>query len=341
MEELVSIIVPVYNAAHFIRRCVESLFCQTYSNVELIFVDDCSSDDSIIELRKITLERGMESKVKVLRQHFNQGPGAARKAGVDQARGRMCAFVDSDDWVEPRYIEHLLNAVKCDGDFVVSGVQYSYADSGKSRKKMFNSSINDSENVEPAILSDVINYSYPVGKLFQTEIIRKNNLIAQDISLHEDTAFIMGYLRFAKRIIFIDSCDYHYVFWNEHSLSRRKRKSKELVNISDKLFEAWRLFFQSYAHVRPEDMRNCIQRYGLSQLLQAVLAAYTREDHSFSEAAALVAKVRKRKKEFGWYYRPSSLTIRILLFLILRLPLMMLHPLLKIGVAMRTDVKIS
>ena len=341
MEELVSVIVPVYNAAHLLGRCAESLFCQTYSNVELIFVDDCSSDDSIMVLRKITLEKEMESKVKVLRQQCNQGPGAARKVGVNQARGRWCAFVDSDDWVEPQYIEHLATAVGCDGDLVISGVCYNYADSSQCRKKQFNSSINNVEKVGPEILSEAINYSYPVGKLFQTDIIRKNNLLVQDMTLHEDTAFIMGYLRFAKRIIFIDFCDYHYVFWNEHSLSRRERTSKELLDISDTLFGAWGLFFQSYVHIRPEDLRRCIQRYGLSQLLQAVFAAYTRESHTFREDVAVVAKVRKRKKEFGQYYRPSSLTIRILLFLILRLPLIILHPLLKIGVAMRPNVKIS
>ena len=105
---LISIIVPVYQVKDYISECVESLLAQTYTNLEILLVDDGSTDGSG-EICDRYAER--ESRVRVVHQE-NQGPSAARNAGLDSAKGEYVAFVDSDDVVLPDFIEALYRLVK-------------------------------------------------------------------------------------------------------------------------------------------------------------------------------------------------------------------------------------
>lgn len=102
-KPLITVVVPVYQTDRFLGECVESLLCQTYGNLEIILVDDGSTDGSGSLCDKYTDRDG---RIQVIHQE-NSGPMAARKAGVDQGNGTYFAFVDSDDMVSPLYIEKL------------------------------------------------------------------------------------------------------------------------------------------------------------------------------------------------------------------------------------------
>ena len=108
MEDMVSVIVPVYNVRRYLCACVDSLLCQTWTELEIILVDDGSSDGS----ERICDEyAARDNRIRVIHQ-INAGAANAKNAGLNAARGDYIAFADSDDWVEPDWIEKILKAAK-------------------------------------------------------------------------------------------------------------------------------------------------------------------------------------------------------------------------------------
>lgn len=103
-RELVSVIIPAYNVDKFLGECVRSLLCQTYTNYEIIIIDDGSTDNTYVIGESLTFE---STKVEVFRQE-NQGVSVARNVGMQKAKGEFYVFVDADDIVAPRYIETLV-----------------------------------------------------------------------------------------------------------------------------------------------------------------------------------------------------------------------------------------
>ena len=117
MDPLVSIIVPVYNVKPYLNRCVDSLLGQSYQNMELLLVDDGSTDGSETLCDEYAAQ---DARVRVLHKK-NGGLSDARNAGVDAAKGEYLSFVDGDDWVSPYYIENLYRALEQAGaDFSAS-----------------------------------------------------------------------------------------------------------------------------------------------------------------------------------------------------------------------------
>ena len=104
---LISVIVPVYKVEQFIHRCVDSILNQTYTNLEIILVDD-GSPDRCGEICDEYAEK--DSRIRVIHQK-NGGPSAARNAGLDICTGEYIAFVDSDDYIEPDMLQQLLSGI--------------------------------------------------------------------------------------------------------------------------------------------------------------------------------------------------------------------------------------
>lgn len=126
MNELVSIIVPVYNAEKFIRETMDSVMAQTYSDWELLLVEDYSSDGSADTIEKYIAEKA-ESRIRLIRQPSNQGAARARNRGVLEASGRYIAYLDADDLWAPEKLEHELSFMEEKGAaFAFTG--YEFAD---------------------------------------------------------------------------------------------------------------------------------------------------------------------------------------------------------------------
>jgi len=117
----VSVVMPCYNRADTVRRAVESVFNQTCQDLELIAVDDASSDDTNKILSELA---AADPRMRVVVNESNSGPGASRNAGIAAAQGQWIAFLDSDDWYEPRRLDVLLENAEEDGAQLVADNQY-------------------------------------------------------------------------------------------------------------------------------------------------------------------------------------------------------------------------
>lgn len=121
-QYLVSICVPIYGVEKYIERCATSLFEQTYSNLEYIFVDDCSPDNSIELLQRMVENyESRKSQIRILHHKINRGLAAARNTAVDAATGMFVTHIDSDDWIETDFVEKLVERQLQTGADIVSG----------------------------------------------------------------------------------------------------------------------------------------------------------------------------------------------------------------------------
>src|SRR5699024_5451478 len=110
MKPEVSLIIPIYNAERFLERCLNSLFTQSLTNIEYLFVDDCSTDNSIEVLEKrLKNYLGKREQVKLIRHEVNKGVAASRNSGLENATGKYVGWVDADDYVDAGMFEKMFS----------------------------------------------------------------------------------------------------------------------------------------------------------------------------------------------------------------------------------------
>lgn len=215
MNELVSMIVPVYNMGDSIKTCVRSLMNQDYPHIEIILVDDGSKDDSYQRCLELAAE---DERVAVYHTE-NRGSGPARNYGVEHASGRYVYFPDADDYLVPHAISTLVVAMNGgEYDLVVCGYE-KRNDSGKvihtKRYEAFSNSGDDIRREYVDYLGDTRKYGIqgaPWNKFFDLEVVKRNNVQFPPLRRHQDEAFIAYYMCHAQHVRFIEDVLYvHYV----------------------------------------------------------------------------------------------------------------------------------
>lgn len=182
---MISVIIPAYNAARTIRRCIQSVLDQTYTEWEMIIVDDGSKDDTLDICQSYD-----DSRIRVLHKE-NGGVSSARNHGLKFAQGDYIAFIDSDDFIEADYLEHLSQGL--DYDIVISGFCYENTPESSS----FHLKLANREAVGRE-LSKLINADqlcYPWGRLFKRSIIETYHIrFDEAMRFAEDNVFNWEYL---------------------------------------------------------------------------------------------------------------------------------------------------
>lgn len=225
---IVSIIIPVHNAAAYIERCAHSLFSQTLLDLEFIFVDDASSDDSMTRISRVLESYPQrESQVKIVSNPSNLGVTETRKVGLACASGEYVGWVDADDWVESRMFESLYQVSLGGGlDIVVCDYLKEYdAESVPFHHDLLTSPaaclehLNSLQKMPHSLWSQIIKRT-----LFDEEII--NNL--RPSNWGEDLFFVISAYSRAQSIAQTSECLYHYNRTNATGLSHStKFESKE------------------------------------------------------------------------------------------------------------------
>lgn len=130
MKPLVSILVPIYGVEKYIEKCARSLFEQTYENLEYIYVNDCSPDNSVQILNEVLNDYPNRSRyVRIINQDKNSGVSAARNTSLDIASGKYLLFVDSDDYIDVDVVEKLVGVAESNNsDIVAYDMRYIFTD---------------------------------------------------------------------------------------------------------------------------------------------------------------------------------------------------------------------
>lgn len=249
MKELVSIIVPVYNCQSYLNHCIDSIIGQSYSNIEILLIDDGSIDES----GQICDEYSKNDKRIRVFHKDNTGVSDTRNYGIREASGEYIQFVDSDDWIDTSMTGELVNNIKsCDSDMVVCGYVRITKYMHRKDKIWDKQGIYSNKDYVKNILNDPTGYYYGViwNKLYKASIIMDNHLHFQEkLNLGEDFTFNMQYLRYAKSVSTISKRLYIYNYVNTGSLSRYDKITLEVqkneLNNREILFEEYKTTFRT------------------------------------------------------------------------------------------------
>lgn len=215
----ISVIVPVYNTEKYLHRCIDSILAQTFTDFELLLIDDGSKDSSGAICDEYAAK---DPRVRVFHKE-NGGVSSARNVGLDNMRGEWVTFCDSDDYTSRHYLINLLSAT----DNNEIDLVFNYATVHKLNKI-------EKESYPEKIVSlleihdlfshnDLIWHTSTWSKLFKRSIIINNKHLHYEEGIHigEDLVFLWSYMLSCRKIKVICTCDYHYIISNNKSLTRR------------------------------------------------------------------------------------------------------------------------
>lgn len=232
-SNLVSIIIPIYNVESYLDRCINSIINQTYNNIEIILVDDGSTDNS----GNIADQYAQNYDYITVIHQINNGLSNARNIGLENAKGEWIIFVDSDDYVDKNYISKLINdAIDKDADISTCNCQ-------KVDEK--NNQLNDIYDWPDTVLSgkEAIEYRFKKAYgshiwlcLFKTSIFKENRIKFPEGREYESFAVIIQALYYARRVAFTNDKLYYYVSRNDsitHKTISRKTFNDKIAAMKD------------------------------------------------------------------------------------------------------------
>lgn len=304
----VSVIVPVYGVGRYIEKCIQSVIHQSFSDWELILVDDGSTDNSG-EICDRYAE--MHDRIKTIHTE-NKGVSHARNTGLRGATGKFIVFIDGDDWVEATYLESMVNHAGDGRTIVYGNVVNDYSD-GRASAIVFDykdgETVSLDHEVEKLIQYKILENGFPIAKLFDREVISQNGLrFDENLSYHEDHLFVLNYLKHVDRVVLSSCADYHY----EHrsgvsSLSKKRHTSLKLVDASSKLIEA---IGEGNARWGIPDNESYLKRLhtylGLNQLMMALRNADS------ASLESVCGTIRSRRMLFKKFYSPNHGILRLI-----------------------------
>ncbi|MGI6080807.1 MAG: glycosyltransferase [Candidatus Avilachnospira sp.] len=262
--ELISIIVPVYNAVDFLKDCIESLINQSYSNLEIIAVNDGSTDESLNILRDYA---DRDKRIKII-DKSNGGVSSARNAGLKAATGRYIAFMDADDWASEEMYEQLYNSLtESDSDISACGFKREYGSGGKDNRRTENSGKSDSFILcdEKTILEKLTDtrgkfYCFLWNKLYKKELIN-NIFFDESILMSEDYLFNWNVFKRVKKVSYTDTAYYHYR--NDNTSATRNCPAKNYchaIAVNEKMLnECDRIRYKSvYSNLIEDGIKLCV-----------------------------------------------------------------------------------
>ena len=217
----ISIIVPVYNTEKFLTKCLNSLINQTLNDIEIICINDGSTDNCQQILEKFA---NKDKRIHIINL-INSGPSIARNIGIKKAKGEYLGFVDSDDWVDLNFFEKLyISAKKYDADIAVAGIKrvrkYKWKYHIKFSKEKVITEIN-----EKFRKCDVPDKCYPVNKIYKLSELQKQNINFEPNVYYEDRLFTAQVLINLKTLVTVS--DTYYNYWtNPNSIVKTKSKKK-------------------------------------------------------------------------------------------------------------------
>lgn len=234
MTPLVSIIIPVYKVEKFIERCARSIFEQTYENLEIIFVNDSTPDNSIEILNYVLNDYPhRKQQTHVINFETNQGVASARNTGMKNSTGKYSIQFDSDDYVESTMIEEMVTiAEKESADITICDFMYIYPN--QTKHLHVNPSLNPHVLLQQVLTGEV--HSSLCNKLIKRTLYLKHDItFIEGLNMREDLSVMFRLLYFARKIAYIPKPFYNYILTNTTSYTATKMSpahQKNAIHIS-------------------------------------------------------------------------------------------------------------
>ncbi|MCQ2193561.1 MAG: glycosyltransferase [Paludibacteraceae bacterium] len=285
-KPLVSIVIPVYKAEDYILECAKSLFEQTYLNIEFVFVNDATPDKSIKIIKEVArLYPNRLGSIKYFDHKINQGNAKARNTGLHNCQGEYIIQVDSDDWVEPNYIETLVDAaVRDDADLTCCG--YFIEGGGTTTSHFVTKEMMGREGIKSGEFS--LGYCVPWNKLVKHSVLIDNNIYCIEGTNNWVDVGIVVPMRFmSKKITIVDKCLYHYNWGTQNSVSKKitDKRINDMVKTAQVLTD-----FISSRSRGFEYALNYLQFYSKAPMITGTNHQYNRWRATFPESNEYILK---------------------------------------------------
>ncbi|MBR8463715.1 glycosyltransferase family 2 protein [Campylobacter sp. faydin G-24] len=238
MSYKISVIVPIYNVEKYIKRCAVSLFEQNFDSIEYIFIDDCSQDNSINNLKNvIELYPNRKNDIKIFYNLHNQGVNKTRNVGFNNASGKYCICIDSDDWCELDMLSSLYSeAILNDSDLVISDMFIEYA-----HRRFYEKNICKNFNDKTEVLKSMLNRDIILSlssKLVRTDIYK--TCVVPDFGFGEDNFYSIQIAIKSNKISYLNRAFVHY---DQTTPTSTGDKNKRFANIL-KFYQATNLLLK-------------------------------------------------------------------------------------------------
>ena len=222
----ISIIIPIYNAENYLKRCLNSVINQTLKDIEIICINDCSKDNSLEILKEYSKK---DNRIKIINLKENKGESKARNIGLDNTNSEYIAFLDNDDEIDLDFYEKLYNkAIKTNSDIVKAGVDIINYDK-KHQKDNLNELIKQNN-------SKLYFTHYWWSAIYKSSLIKGNNIkFLEKYEIGEDILFLNQAILNCKKLEIIDNTYYHY-HKRENSTDSKilnYEKIKSIINIRE------------------------------------------------------------------------------------------------------------
>ncbi|AHM57177.1 putative glycosyltransferase EpsJ [Peptoclostridium acidaminophilum DSM 3953] len=226
MEAIISVVVPIFSNEKYLRRCLDSIVNQTYENLEIILVDDGSTDGSGAICDEY---ESRDKRIKVLHQ-TNQGVSAARNAGLKECQGEYIGFVDGDDWIEKDMFSFLSGLLEENGaDMAACGYYLNDKEDPDLDMERPPEIITQESAIEKSLeLKEFCFDSSVYNKIYRIDIYKKNGIeFDEDIAIGEDMLWLCRFIICSEKIVYSQIPKYH-VIKNDESATRKPFNTKNI-----------------------------------------------------------------------------------------------------------------
>lgn len=279
---MLSIIIPIYNSAKSLKKCLDGILSQTFADFELILVNDGSTDNS----EKICIQYLSDRRVKYISKK-NGGVSSARNLGLKNATREWVTFIDSDDYIDVDWLcSFHLNQ---EYDLIIQG--FKVVDNGEIIENILldEQSFSDTKILKCLDILERTPFTpirTPWNKFYKRDLIEKNNLrFNNEIHLGEDYIFNNNYLLFCKRVICLQNNSYYYVLSNS-GLARRKYKFDENLKIHLEIFS-------SIKHLSDKHQSYKFYDYYRGKIFKYITSNLLKEDYSYEKKIIYLSKLHK------------------------------------------------
>lgn len=266
---LISVIIPVFNREKCIEKCLESIIRQTYTNIEIVVVNDGSTDNSLNICKRFSSE---DSRMLLI-DKTNNGVSSARNAGLDVSKGDFIAFVDSDDWVEQDFIEILYKTLICNNVDISQCGYFFHKNNVISLPPVLQNSVLDKNQSLILLFEDYLVRNFLWNKLYKRSLFQ--NIRFPEGKNYEDVNVMYKLFDQCERIAYVNAPKYHYIF-----------SSNSLMNNNDDLLSTGRDIFDSFLNQYKYARKNGLWPKGegiLAKRLISFISRIIRNDPNFNK----------------------------------------------------------